>query len=197
MAMRRWEPKVLMASGKGDTWPLTVGCSIKRRLAAARGFHFAVGQFRDFQFGGDRLADALEFARLFQRLHKLAEGIVGHIYLLPGFSTGILARSGRKLSGVWRKICRVSSLVMQHSTRLRRGVESSKWPARQREKESGPAVHLPFRPDLAAMTMHQPLHGRQTNAAPLEFLVVMQPLKDTEEPVRIFGSKPAPLSRTE
>ena len=29
-AMRRWEPKVLMASGKGDTWPLTVGRSISR-----------------------------------------------------------------------------------------------------------------------------------------------------------------------
>src|SRR5580700_2105986 len=37
------------------------------------------------------------------------------------------------------------------------------------------------------MPMHQSLHRRQSNAAPLEFLVVMQLLKHSEEPARIFG----------
>ena len=62
MAMRLCEPIVLMATGNGDTVPLTVGLLEEQRLAAAGRFHFAVGQFGDFEFGGDGLRDAFEFA---------------------------------------------------------------------------------------------------------------------------------------
>ncbi len=60
--MRLWEPIVLMATGKGDTTPFTVGFSIKQRLAAARLFHLAVGEFGDFQFRRDRLLNANQLA---------------------------------------------------------------------------------------------------------------------------------------
>ncbi len=45
-AMRRWEPKVLMASGNGEIWPLTVGRS-KRRAWPPPGFFISlIRQFR-------------------------------------------------------------------------------------------------------------------------------------------------------
>jgi hypothetical protein len=107
-AMRFQEPNVLMATGKGEGWPLKVGFS----MSSAWLFHFAVGELSDFQFGGEGLGNAGEFARLFQRIQEITEGIVGHMaldcirlaaqrngspvpnYLLPGCMGGMAARSG-------------------------------------------------------------------------------------------------------
>ena len=76
--MRRCEPRVLMASGKGETSPLTVGFSIKQGLAAAGRFHFAVGQFGDLQFGGDGLGNAFQLARAVEGVDEVAKGIKCH-----------------------------------------------------------------------------------------------------------------------
>jgi hypothetical protein len=38
----------------------------EQRLAAARLFHLAIGQLSDLQFGGQRLADASQLARLLE-----------------------------------------------------------------------------------------------------------------------------------
>ena len=66
---------------KGRHLPVDRRLFDEQRLAAARRFHFAIGQCGDFQFSGDRLGDAFEFAGLIQRLHKLAKGIVGHVMI--------------------------------------------------------------------------------------------------------------------
>ena len=59
----------------------------------------------------------------------------------------------------------------------------------ERKEERGSFVDFAFRPDLAAMQMNRPLHHGQSQAAPLEFLFVMQPLKDREEAVGVLGIK--------
>ena len=45
----------------------------EQRLATAGGFHLAVGQLGNFQFGGDGLGDALEFAGRLQRPQIISE----------------------------------------------------------------------------------------------------------------------------
>ena len=60
--MRFCEPSVLMASGKRRDRAVDGGLLEQQRLAAAGRFHFAVGELGDFQFGGDGLGNALEFA---------------------------------------------------------------------------------------------------------------------------------------
>ena len=50
----------------------------EERLAAARLFHFAVGQLGDFQLGGDRFADTDQLARLLEGVQKLCVRFVGH-----------------------------------------------------------------------------------------------------------------------
>ena len=52
----------------------------KQRLAAAGRFHFAVGEFGDFEFGGDGLRDAFEFTRALKCGDELAEGIESHAH---------------------------------------------------------------------------------------------------------------------
>ena len=67
-----------MASGNGDTVAVDGRLLEQQRLAAAGRFHLAVGDFGDFEFGGDRLGDALEFAGAVERLDKIAEGFKSH-----------------------------------------------------------------------------------------------------------------------
>ena len=50
----------------------------EQRLAAARTFHLAVGQFGDFQLRRQRLGNARQLARVFQRADKISKGIKGH-----------------------------------------------------------------------------------------------------------------------
>ena len=50
----------------------------QQRLAAAGRFHFAVGDLGDFEFGGDGLGNAFEFARAVERVDEIAEGIKSH-----------------------------------------------------------------------------------------------------------------------
>ncbi len=76
--MRLCEPIVLIATGKGDDRAVDGGLLDEQRLAAAGRFHFAVGQFGDFQFGGDGLGDAFEFAGAVELLNEIAEGIKSH-----------------------------------------------------------------------------------------------------------------------
>jgi hypothetical protein len=64
--------------GKGRDLAVDGGFFEEQRLAAAGEFHFAVGDFGDFEFGGDGLGDAAEFTRLFERPQKFAERIEGH-----------------------------------------------------------------------------------------------------------------------
>ena len=60
--MRLCEPIVLMASGKRGDDAVDGGLFKEQRLAAAGRFHFAVGDFGDFELGGDGLGNAFEFA---------------------------------------------------------------------------------------------------------------------------------------
>jgi len=50
----------------------------QQRLAAAGRFHLAVGDFGDFEFGGDGLRDAFEFAGAVEVPDKIAEGFKSH-----------------------------------------------------------------------------------------------------------------------
>ena len=50
----------------------------EQRFAAAGFLHLAVGELGDFQFGGDGLGDAEEFAGLVEPVNEIAEGIKGH-----------------------------------------------------------------------------------------------------------------------
>ena len=50
----------------------------QQRLAAAGQFHFAVGDLGDFEFGGDGLGNAFEFARAVERVDEIAERIKSH-----------------------------------------------------------------------------------------------------------------------
>ena len=50
----------------------------QQRLAAAGRFHFAVGDFGDFEFGRDGLGDAFEFAGAVELPDKIAEGFKSH-----------------------------------------------------------------------------------------------------------------------
>ena len=50
----------------------------QQRLAAARRFHFAVGEFGDLQFGGYGLRNALEFAGAVECVDEVSEGIESH-----------------------------------------------------------------------------------------------------------------------
>jgi len=56
----------------------------KERLAAARRFHFAVGDFGDFKFGGDRDFDPLEFARFFECDDEFRKRRVSHGGVIAG-----------------------------------------------------------------------------------------------------------------
>ena len=78
MAMRLCEPSVLMASGKRRDRAVDGGFLEQQRLAAAGRFHFAVGDLGDFQFGGDGLGNAFEFAGLVEGVDEIAEGIKSH-----------------------------------------------------------------------------------------------------------------------
>ena len=78
MAMRLCEPSVLMATGNGETLAVDGGLFDQQRLAAAGRFHFAVGQLGDFQFRGDGLGNAFEFARLVEGVDEIAKGIESH-----------------------------------------------------------------------------------------------------------------------
>ena len=77
MAMRLWEPSVLMYGERGDD-AIHRGLFDEQRLAAAGLFHFAIGEFGDLQFGGDRLSDAFEFTRFFELPHEVTEGFKCH-----------------------------------------------------------------------------------------------------------------------
>ena len=61
MAMRFQEPIVLIATGNGDDYAVHGWFLDEQRLAAAGRFHFAIGEFGDFQFRGDRLGDTNQF----------------------------------------------------------------------------------------------------------------------------------------
>ena len=50
----------------------------QQRLAAAGRFHFAVGEFGDFEFGGDGLGNAFEFAGAVELADKIAKGFKSH-----------------------------------------------------------------------------------------------------------------------
>ena len=50
----------------------------EQRLAAAGVFHFAVGEFGDFEFGGDGLRDALSSPDCSSVIEKIAKGIERH-----------------------------------------------------------------------------------------------------------------------
>jgi len=47
-------------------------------FASAGRFHFAIGQFGDFQFGADRLGNAFQFPGAVKGVDEIAEGIKGH-----------------------------------------------------------------------------------------------------------------------
>ncbi len=68
----------------------------KQRLAAAGRFHLAVGEFGDFQFGGDGLRDAFEFAGTVERFEELAEGIKSHASRLAARGRGAMRHAGSK-----------------------------------------------------------------------------------------------------
>ena len=78
MAMRLCEPIVLMATRKRRDDAVDGGLFEQQRLAAAGRFHFAVGDLGDFQFGGDGLGNAFQFARAVERVDEIAEGIKSH-----------------------------------------------------------------------------------------------------------------------
>ena len=78
MAMRLCEPIVLMASGKRRHDAIDGGLLEQQRLATAGRFHFAVGDFGDFEFGGDGLGNALEFARAVELGDEIAKGFKSH-----------------------------------------------------------------------------------------------------------------------
>jgi hypothetical protein len=50
----------------------------EERLAAIGRLHFAIGEFGDFQFGGNGLRDALKLARLLERAEEVAKGVERH-----------------------------------------------------------------------------------------------------------------------
>jgi len=50
----------------------------QQRLATSGQLHFTVGDLGDFEFGGDGLGNAFEFARLVERVDEIAEGIKSH-----------------------------------------------------------------------------------------------------------------------
>ena len=83
IAMRLCDPSVLMASGKGETWPLTVGFSISSAWPPPGFFISRSASLGDLQLGGDRLRDALEFTRCLKLLEKIAKGIESHALRLP------------------------------------------------------------------------------------------------------------------
>ena len=69
----RVEPIVLIATGNFDGLPSISGLLEEQRLAAAGRFHLAIRPFRNEQIGIDRNGDALQLARLVERLDELAE----------------------------------------------------------------------------------------------------------------------------
>ena len=62
---------------------LWVVLKFRERLAAAGRFHFAVGDLGDFEFGGDGLGNAFEFARFVEGVDEIAEGIKSHTPAKP------------------------------------------------------------------------------------------------------------------
>ncbi len=66
--------------GQGEWGDLAVDGRLleEEGLAAAGFFHFPVGEFGDFQFGGDGVGNPAEFAGLFQGLEEVLKGIEGH-----------------------------------------------------------------------------------------------------------------------
>jgi len=68
-----------MARGNGEAMAVDCGLFKEQGLAAAGFFHFAIGNFSDFQLGGDGLRDAAELAGLPERFKKIAKGQESHI----------------------------------------------------------------------------------------------------------------------
>ncbi len=59
--------------GKGGDDAVDGGFFEQQSLAAAGELHFAVGDLGDFEFGGDRLGNAFEFARPVEGVDEIAE----------------------------------------------------------------------------------------------------------------------------
>ena len=78
MAMRFCEPMRVDGERERRDCAVDGGFFEQQRLAAVRRFHFAVGDFGDFEFGGDGLGNALEFAGAVELPDKIAEGIKSH-----------------------------------------------------------------------------------------------------------------------
>src|SRR5262245_24401346 len=57
----------------------------------------------------------------------------------------------------------------------------------EREVEARAVIDFPFRPDLAAMAMHDPRYRRKADAGPWKLRHGVQSLKRAEELVRIVG----------
>ena len=95
--MRRRDPIVLIASGNFDGLPVDRRLLEEQRLPAAGRFHLAVRPFRDQQIGLDRNGDALQLARLIERLNELPEGRIRHLRYGRGGSALIKPRRRQKL----------------------------------------------------------------------------------------------------
>src|SRR6185295_8813002 len=86
----------------------------EQRLAAAGFLHFAVGQFGEFEFGGDRLRDAGEFAGAVELSNELAEGIKCHEQEYEGLTPRATTRRGPKRN----ILASISRNMRENSTRL-------------------------------------------------------------------------------
>ncbi len=107
-------PRTHRIDGKREGRGLAVdgGFLNEQRLAAAGRFHLAVGEFGDFEFGGERLRDAGQFTRPFELLHELPEGFKCHTSAsLPDGLT--VAKERSPGHGLWR--WDYNSLTGRHS----------------------------------------------------------------------------------
>ncbi len=69
----------------------------EQRLPATGRFHLAIRPFRDQQIGIDRNRDALQFARLIQRVDELPEGGISHLATAAAASPLVKPRRRQKL----------------------------------------------------------------------------------------------------
>ncbi len=70
------EPSSSATSSTDDT--VDGGFFEEQRFAAAGRFHLPVGEFSDFEFGGDGQGDAGQFTGLFQSADEIVERLVSH-----------------------------------------------------------------------------------------------------------------------
>ncbi len=68
-----------MASGNGERLAVDGGLFKQAGPGRRRVFHFAIGDFGDFQFRGDGLRDAAKLAGLLERFQEMTKGREGHI----------------------------------------------------------------------------------------------------------------------